>query len=125
MPGLTRRCRRRPRARRAWAPESLAGPAHLRGGVQWVCAGAQPVLRVIVRRFSEAGLPYHVAHFHAYYQDGVGIFSVDPVEMIAGSLPTRQRRLVEAWAELRQQELRTDWERLQEGRRPAPIEPLR
>ncbi len=75
--------------------------------------------------FAELGSPHHVAHFHAYYQDGVGIFSIDPVELIAGSLPMRQRRLVEAWAELRQAELRADWQRLQEGRKPTPIEPLK
>ena len=75
--------------------------------------------------FAEAGSPHHVAHFHAYYQDGVGIFSIDPVDLIAGSLPTRQRRFVEAWAELHQAELSTDWQRLQAGRQPAPIEPLR
>jgi hypothetical protein len=46
--------------------------------------------------FAEAGSPHHVAHFHAYYQEEVGIFSIDPVEMMAGSLPTRQGRLVEA-----------------------------
>lgn len=80
---------------------------------------------IIIRMFTEAGSPHHLAHFHAYYQDEVAIFSIDPVEMIAGSLPTRQRRLVEAWAELHEAELRADWARLQEGRRPAPIEPLR
>lgn len=56
--------------------------------------------------FAEAGAPHQVPHFHAYYQDEVGIFSIDPVELIAGSLPRRQRRLVEAWAELHQEELR-------------------
>lgn len=75
--------------------------------------------------FAEAGSPHHVAHFHAYCQDQVGIFSIDPIDLIAGSLPNRQRRLVEAWAELHQTELATDWQRLQEGRKPAPIEPLR
>lgn len=80
---------------------------------------------IIVRMFAEAGSPHHVAHFHAYYQEEVGIFSIDPVEMIAGSLPRRQIRLVEAWAELHQAELRVDWQRLQEGRKPTPIEPLR
>ena len=75
--------------------------------------------------FAEAGSQHHVAHFHAYYQSEVGIFSIDPVELIAGALPIRQRRLVEAWAELHQAELKADWQRLQEGRRPAPIEPLR
>lgn len=75
--------------------------------------------------FAEAGSPHHIAHFHAYYQDEVGIFSIDPIEMIAGALPARQRRLVEAWAELHQTELGVDWQRLQEGRKPAPIEALR
>lgn len=75
--------------------------------------------------FTEAGEPHHAPHFHAYYQGEVGVFGIDPVELIAGSLPRRQRRLVEAWAELHQAELREDWELLQAGRRPRPIEPLR
>jgi hypothetical protein len=36
----------------------------------------------------------------------------------------RQARLVEAWAELRQAELIADWERLQAGTEPLPIDPL-
>jgi len=75
--------------------------------------------------FAEPGSPHHSAHFHAYYQDEIGIFSIDPVDLIAGSLPRRQARLVEAWAELHQTELRADWQRLQEGRRPAAIDPLK
>lgn len=54
-----------------------------------------------------------------------GGFRIDPVEMIAGSLPSRQRRLIEAWGELHQPELRADWELLQGGRLPSPIEPFR
>ena len=80
---------------------------------------------IIIRMFSEVGAQHHAPHFHAYYQDEVGIFSVEPVELIAGSLPKRQRRLVEAWAELHQEELMADWNTLQEGRSPEPIEPLR
>ena len=37
----------------------------------------------------------------------------------------RQRRLVEAWAELHQEELKAEWSTLQEGRPPQPIEPLK
>ena len=73
----------------------------------------------------EAGIQHHTPHFHAYYRKEVAILSIDPVELIAGSLPRRQQRLVEAWAELHQKELREDWERLQNGRLPVPIEPLR
>ena len=73
--------------------------------------------------FSEVGAQHHTAHFHAYYQEEVGIVSIDPVELIAGSLPKRQKRLVEAWAELHQQELMADWNILQEGKTPEPIDP--
>ena len=80
---------------------------------------------IIIRMFVEVGTPHHTPHFHAYYQEHVGIFSIDPVELMAGDLPRRQRRLVEAWAELHQDELDADWGTLQAGRAPEPIEPLK
>jgi len=90
-----------------------------------VCARDQPILRDRYSHVAETGSPHHVPHFHAYYQDDVGIFGFDPVELIAGSLPKRQRRLVEAWAELHEAELASDWQELQAGRKPTSIEPLR
>ena len=72
----------------------------------------------------EVGGPHHRPHFHAYYQDDVAVYSLDPVELIAGTLPRRQRRFVEAWAELHQAELLADWQRLQGGQTPMPIDPL-
>ena len=79
---------------------------------------------IIIRMYMEAGAPHHIPHFHAYYQDDVAVFSLDPVDLIAGSLPRRQRRLVEAWAELHQAELAGNWQRLQSGQPPLPIAPL-
>jgi len=79
---------------------------------------------IIIRMFVEVGAPHHRPHFHAYYQNDVGIVSLEPVELIAGELPTRQRRLVEAWAELHGAELLADWHRLQAGQKPLPIAPL-
>jgi hypothetical protein len=55
---------------------------------------------IIIRMFAEPAAPHHRPHFHAYYQDDVGIFAIDSIELIGGSLPERQRRLVEAWAEI-------------------------
>jgi hypothetical protein len=75
--------------------------------------------------FVEVNAPHHTPHFHAYCGDDVAIFSIEPVELISGELPRRQQRLVEAWAELHQSELQSDWQRLQSGRKPLPIEPLR
>ncbi|MDT5123196.1 MAG: hypothetical protein QOC96_2678 [Acidobacteriota bacterium] len=80
---------------------------------------------IIIRMYAELGAPHHQPHFHAYYQDDVAIYTLVPIDLIAGSLPRRQQRLVVAWAELHQAELLADWERLQAGQSPLPIEPLR
>lgn len=80
---------------------------------------------IIVRMYMEAGGPHHIPHFHAYYQNGIAVFGIEPVELLGGELPRRQQRLVEAWAELHQNELMDDWRRLQSGQLPLPIEPLR
>ena len=72
----------------------------------------------------EVGGPHHRPHFHAYYQDDVAVYGLDQIELIAGSLPKRQQRLVEAWAELHHAELLADWQRLQAGQTPVPIDPL-
>ena len=80
---------------------------------------------IIIRMFSEPSERHHVPHFHAYYQENVAVFSISPVELVTGTMPQRQQRLIEAWAELHQEELLVDWNLLQEGKRPAPIDPLR
>jgi hypothetical protein len=80
---------------------------------------------IIIRMYAEAGGPHHRPHFHAYYQEQVAIYGLDSLDLIAGSLPRQQQRLVEAWAELHREELKANWERLQEGRPPGRIEPLR
>ena len=80
---------------------------------------------IIIRMYFEASGPHHVPHFHAYYQKDVAVYRIEPVELIAGSLPRRQQRLVEAWAELHETELATDWQRLQAGRGALPIDPLK
>ena len=66
---------------------------------------------IIVRMYME--VEYRtVFPFPCVLSNDVAVFGVNPVELIAGSLPRRQTRLVEAWAELHQTELLTDWERL-------------
>ena len=80
---------------------------------------------IIIRMYIEVGGPHHTPHFHAYYEDQVGIYAIERIERLAGSLPKRQERLVLAWAELHQEELRADWQALQNGRPPVKIEPLK
>ena len=81
-------------------------------------------LGIIIRMYAEPSAPHHRPHFHAYYQEAVGIYSIDTIELISGALPRRQHRFVEAWAELHQDELLANWERLQAGQPPHKIDPL-
>jgi len=80
---------------------------------------------VIIRMFAEPAAPHHRPHFHAYYHDDIGIIAIDAIELIGGHLPPRQLKLVKIWAEIHQSELLDDWKRLQAGRPPVKIEPLR
>ena len=45
---------------------------------------------IIIRMFAEAGAPHQAPHLHAYYQDGVAVFGIDPIELIAGSIPQKR-----------------------------------
>ncbi len=49
-------------------------------------------------------------HFHAYYNEYRASFSIDSIEIIEGELPRKQKRLVQAWAELHIDELRANWQ---------------
>jgi hypothetical protein len=79
---------------------------------------------IIIRMYMEPGAQHHTPHFHAYYGEYSAVFGIEPIELIAGSLARKQLRLVEAWAELHQDELRNDWQLLQQGQHPVPIAPL-
>lgn len=50
--------------------------------------------------------------------------SLDEGEVLAGELPRKQLRLVQAWIELRRDELLADWALASAGERPFRIEPL-
>ncbi len=80
---------------------------------------------IVIRMYAEAGGPHHRPHFHAYYHERGGVYALDKVGLIAGSLPSRQERLVLAWAELHREELIKNWGMLRAGEPPSKIEPLR
>ena len=75
--------------------------------------------------FAETAVQHHAPHFHVYYQDSIAVYAIAPIELLEGTLPPRQKRLVEAWVELHQTELMSDWDALQAGRKPTAIDPLR
>ncbi|MFH1977356.1 MAG: DUF4160 domain-containing protein [Pseudomonadota bacterium] len=64
-------------------------------------------------------------HFHAYYQNYKAIFDINLCEILEGEMPKKQRKLVEAWAELHKEELLANWELAINSEPPFKIEPLK
>ena len=79
---------------------------------------------IIITMYWEADAPHQTPHFHVRYNDYRASYGVDPVVQLAGALPRRQQRLVEAWAEIHQEELIQDWTLAQQGRMLFRIEGL-
>jgi hypothetical protein len=75
---------------------------------------------VIAMFFDDHGPP----HFHARHADGSAKVRIDTLEVLESTLGRRQLRLVLAWAELHQDELRENWRRARLGERLHPIAPL-
>ena len=79
---------------------------------------------IVIQMFAETGAKHHRPHFHAAYNDSTAVFAIDTLELLVGDLPTPQRRLVLAWAEMHRGELETDWALLLSGQTPFKIDPL-
>jgi hypothetical protein len=64
-------------------------------------------------------------HFHARYGDDEASVDLETLEILAGELPTRARRLVSEWARVHQDELRRNWQLARAHQPLQKIEPLR
>ncbi|MEX0777976.1 MAG: DUF4160 domain-containing protein [Phycisphaeraceae bacterium] len=76
---------------------------------------------VIQMYFDEHGPP----HFHARYSGMSASISIDPIEVMNGTLPPRAESMVLEWTALHQRELLENWHRLRNGAAAAPIAPLK
>jgi len=62
---------------------------------------------------------------HVRYQGDEASFSISDGSIIRGNLPPAKVRLVQAWIEIRREELIADWQLASAGQTPFPIDPLR
>jgi hypothetical protein len=74
--------------------------------------------------FWEPQAAHHRPHFHAFYHDDAVSVAIDTIEILAGGLPRKQQRLVEAWAELHREELLGAWQRMLNREPLGRIDPL-
>ena len=63
-------------------------------------------------------------HFHAEYGGDEALISIDTLDVIAGTLPSRALGLVYEWAGKHRAELREAWKRAENLEPTGQIEPL-
>lgn len=63
-------------------------------------------------------------HFHARYGDYRAAYGLNG-DLLVGTMPKRQERLIMAWAELHHDELAADWALAMEHAELYKIEPLK
>lgn len=68
---------------------------------------------------------HHLPHIHAMYAGDEAVFAIESGEVLDGSLPRRQTRLVQAWIEIHRDELQADWSLAVEGQPVFRIDPLK
>lgn len=78
---------------------------------------------IIIRMYFAPG-EHPPPHFHVYYNEYKASVDIRTCEIITGELPRKQARLALAWAELHQEELVADWQRVMNGEEPFKIQPL-
>lgn len=79
---------------------------------------------IIIRLYLLDNLHHNLPHIHARYAEFEASLGIGDGEVLAGALPRKQLRLVQAWIELYRDELMADWELAASGELPYKIDPL-
>jgi hypothetical protein len=64
-------------------------------------------------------------HVHVQYSGDEAVISIPDGTVLEGTFRTAKLKLVQAWIEIHQEELMTDWNRAVSGQSVFKIEPLR
>ena len=68
---------------------------------------------------------HKLPQIHAKYQDFEAVFSIPDGELIAGSLPQKKIKLLQAWIIMHEEDLMANWELAINERNIFRIEPLK
>ncbi|MDR0684220.1 MAG: DUF4160 domain-containing protein [Spirochaetaceae bacterium] len=81
-------------------------------------------LDMTIRMFYKDDQKHHKPHIYVVYNDEDIVVSLDG-EILDGSLPRKQMRILWAWLEIHEDELYKAWNEAVKGHNPGKIEPLR
>ncbi|MGM0616395.1 MAG: DUF4160 domain-containing protein [Pseudomonadota bacterium] len=79
---------------------------------------------IIIRMYFLDDQHHGMPHIHARYAEFEASVNINDGEILAGELPRKQLRLVQAWIELHRDELVADWSLATAGEPLYKIDPL-
>ena len=80
---------------------------------------------LIIRMYYFDNQQHSTPHIHVHYQEHAAVIEIPSGKVLEGSLPKAKQKLVDAWVELRQEELIADWQLAVNGDSVFKIDPLR
>ena len=80
---------------------------------------------IIVQLFFFDNDKHQLPHIHVRYAEFNASIEIETGNVLAGNIPNRQLRLVQAWIEIHREELIADWTLAVEGNTPFKIDPLK
>ena len=80
---------------------------------------------IVVLMYFKDNQQHSVPHIHVRYQGEKAAIAIADGTVLAGNLPPKQMKLVQAWMEIHKDELIADWELAVEGEQPYKIDPLK
>ena len=79
---------------------------------------------IIIQMFFNEKWRHNQPHIHVKYNEYKAVYNLDG-NMLEGKLPKKQRKLIEAWIYIHEEELKSLWNIMQEQGEFFKIEPLK
>ena len=79
---------------------------------------------IVVKMIFKDNSQHHKPHVHVYFNEYEASIGIDG-ELLAGSIPVKQLRLIEAWLAIHEDELYAAWNNAVRGLAYDKIDPLR
>jgi hypothetical protein len=80
---------------------------------------------IIVRMYYVDNKQHHVPHIHVECGNDQAVFDIANGKLLADKFPNNKTRLVQAWIEIRRDELNADWKLAVNGEEVFKIDPLK
>lgn len=80
---------------------------------------------ILIQMYFYDNKPHSCPHIHAEYGEYHASIAIEDGTVLDGGLPSSKMKLVQAWIEIRKEDLRADWKLAIAGEPVFKIEPLR